>query len=221
MSRDDVADLVQRASRYLDTAPSEAGGPTANPRGDHDLDGIDVVPPGPHRRAAVLVPVVPRPDGLGVVFTVRSAHLRDHSGQIAFPGGKIDPTDATPADAAVREAREEIGLEAGAIRTLGYLDPYLSATGFLVMPVLGLVDPDAPLRLNPDEVADTFEAPLAYLLDRSRRRIESAAWQGRTRRYYVIAYGVHRIWGVTAGIVNNLHDRLYPPVGAPPRSRVS
>nr|USU30907.1 CoA pyrophosphatase [Methylobacterium sp. OTU13CASTA1] len=221
MKLDAVAELIDRAARYLDAEPPGPGDPTANPRGDHDLDGIDVVPPGPHRNAAVLVPVVPRPDGLGVVFTVRSAHLRDHSGQIAFPGGKIDPTDATPADAALREAREEIGVEAGAIRTLGYLDPYLSATGFLVMPVLGLVDPAATLRLNPDEVADTFEAPLSYLLDPGRRRIETATWQGRTRRYYVIAYGDHRIWGVTAGIVNNLHERLYPPSGTSPRMRVS
>ncbi|NEU12405.1 CoA pyrophosphatase [Methylobacterium sp. BTF04] len=212
MSRDDALDdLIARASAHLSADPPEPGDPTSNPRGDHDLDSDDAfVPPGPHRQAAVLVPVVPRDDGLGVLFTLRAAHLRDHSGQIAFPGGKIDPADATPADAALREAHEEVGLDAAAIRLLGYLDPYLSATGFLVMPVLGLVDPAAPLRLNPDEVADTFEAPLAYLLDRSRRRIESGTWRGRTRRYYAISYGPHRIWGVTAGIVNNLHERLFP-----------
>jgi len=95
MSADAVADFVARAAR-LDTEPPRPGEPTANPRGDHDLDGPEVVPEGPHRRAAVLVPVVPRPAGLGVIFTVRSAHLRDHSGQIAFPGGKIDPGDASP-----------------------------------------------------------------------------------------------------------------------------
>lgn len=93
---------------------------------------------------------------------------------------------------------------------LGYLDPYLSATGFLVLPVLGLVDPDAPLILNPDEVATTFEVPLSHLLDRTQRRIESALWRGRQRRYYAITYGDFRIWGVTAGIVNNLQERLYP-----------
>lgn len=208
---DALADFLGRAALHLPTHPPEPGDPTANPRGDHDLDPqTDFVPPTPHRRAAVLVPVVPRDDGLGVLFTVRAAHLRDHSGQIAFPGGKIDAEDATPAKAALREAHEEIGLEAAAIRTLGYLDPYLSATGFLVMPVLGLVDPQARLRLNPDEVADTFEVPLDFLLDPRRRRIESTTWQGRVRRYYVIAYGPHRIWGVTAGIVNNLHERLFP-----------
>lgn len=211
MNRDPLADLLIRAATHLSDQPPMAGDPTSNPRGDHDLDlSTEFIPPAPHRQAAVLVPVVPREDRLDVLFTLRATHLRDHSGQIAFPGGKIDPSDATPAEAALREAREEIGLEASAIRLLGYLDPYLSATGFLVMPLLGLVDPLASLRLNPDEVADTFEAPLDYLLDRRRRRIESTIWQGRVRRYYAISYGPHRIWGVTAGIVNNLHERLFP-----------
>jgi 8-oxo-dGTP pyrophosphatase MutT (NUDIX family) len=207
---DAVADLIDRAARYLSGEPSADGDPTSNPRGDHDLDGVDVVPAQPHRRAAVLVPLIPRDCGLHVLFTVRASHLRDHSGQIAFPGGKIDPGDPSPADAALREAREEVGLPADAIRVLGHLDPYLSATGFLVLPVVGLVEPEARLTLNHDEVAATFEVPLAYLLDPDRRRIESAVWRGRQRRYYVITYGEFRIWGVTAGIVNNLHARLFP-----------
>lgn len=207
-----LADLVARAAEYLSLEPPGDGAPTANPRGDHDLDGADtaVVPERPHRRAAVLVPVLPRDGGPQVLFTVRAAHLRDHSGQIAFPGGKIDAVDSSPADAALREAREEVGLPAEAIRVLGYLDPYLSATGFLVLPVLGLVNPEATLALNPDEVAATFEVPLIHLLDPAQRRIESAVWRGRQRRYYVITYGEFRIWGVTAGIVNNLQERLFP-----------
>ncbi|KQQ48720.1 DNA mismatch repair protein MutT [Methylobacterium sp. Leaf125] len=207
-----LADLVARAAEYLSVEPPGDGAPTANPRGDHDLDGADtaVVPERPHRRAAVLVPVLPRADGPHLLFTVRAAHLRDHSGQIAFPGGKIDAEDPSPADAALREAREEVGLPAEAIRVLGYLDPYLSATGFLVLPVLGLVDPEAELSLNPDEVAATFEVPLSHLLDPAQRRIESAVWRGRQRRYYDITYGEFRIWGVTAGIVNNLQERLFP-----------
>ena len=207
-----LADLVARAAEYLSLEPPGDGAPTANPRGDHDLDGADtaVVPERPHRRAAVLVPVLPRDGGPQVLFTVRAAHLRDHSGQIAFPGGKIDAVDSSPADAALREAREEVGLPAEAIRVLGYLDPYLSATGFLVLPVLGLVNPEATLALNPDEVAATFEVPLIDLLDPAQRRIESAVWRGRQRRYYVITYGEFRIWGVTAGIVNNLQERLFP-----------
>ncbi|MCJ2036565.1 CoA pyrophosphatase [Methylobacterium sp. J-068] len=219
---DPLPDFLARAARYLSAEPPGEGDPTSNPpasdfrawnpRGDHDLDGANpaIVPPRPHRRAAVLVPVVPRGDGLRVLFTVRASHLRDHSGQIAFPGGKIDPGDATPAEAALREAQEEVGLMAESIRVLGYLDPYLSATGFLVLPVLGLVDPAARLSVNPQEVAATFEAPLIHLLDRSERRIEQAVWRGRQRRYYAITYGEFRIWGVTAGIVNNLHERLYP-----------
>ncbi|GJD75740.1 CoA pyrophosphatase [Methylobacterium goesingense] len=213
MTHDDpLADLLARAAAHLCAEPPGDGAPTANPRGDHDLDGPEaaVVPKTPHRRAAVLVPVLPRADGLHVLFTVRAAHLRDHSGQIAFPGGKIDADDASPAHAALREAREEVGLVAEAIRVLGYLDPYLSATGFLVLPVLGLVDPRADLCLNPDEVAATFEVPLRHLLDPTQRRIESAVWRGRQRRYYAITYGEFRIWGVTAGIVNNLRERLFP-----------
>lgn len=204
-------DLLARAETRLSLEPPAPGDPTSNPRGDHDLDSSTrFIPAAPHRRAAVLVPVIPRADGPHLLFTLRAAHLRDHSGQVAFPGGKIDPGDATPIHAALREAREEVGLEPDAIRTLGYLDPYLSATGFLVTPVLGLVAPEAPLHLNAAEVAATFEVPLTYLLDRRRRRIESRIWQGRVRRYYVIEYGPHRIWGVTAGIVNNLHERLFP-----------
>ena len=206
-----LSDLLARAATLLSLEAPGPGDPTANPRGDHDLDtATDVIPAAPHRRAAVLVPVIPRGGDLHVLFTLRAAHLRDHSGQVAFPGGKIDPADATPVHAALREAHEEVGLAADAIRTLGYLDPYLSATGFLVTPVLGLVAPEAPLHLNAAEVAATFEVPLTYLLDRRHRRTESRIWQGRFRRYYVIEYGPHRIWGVTAGIVNNLHERLFP-----------
>ena len=127
--------------------PARAGYPTSNPRGDHSLepDGSAVIPPPPYRRAAVLVPVVARKSGRAIVLTQRAAHLRDHSGQVALPGGKIDPTDASPLAAALREAEEEVGLSSLHVRMLGYLDPYLSGTGFLVAPVIGLVDPEARL----------------------------------------------------------------------------
>lgn len=185
--------------------------PTSNLRGDHDLDaeGVAVAPPGPHRHAAVLLPVIARDDGLTVLFTVRSQGLRDHSGQISFPGGKIDPTDPGPADAALREAFEEIGLVPDAVRVLGYLDPYLSATGFLVVPVVGLLQPSFGLDLNPAEVAEVFEVPLAYLMDPAGHTLGSSSWRGRTRRYYAITYDERLIWGVTAGIVRNLYERLF------------
>lgn len=210
----DVEDFLLRAGAGLSKTPPGADDPTANPRGDHDLDeeGVAVAPPGPHRHAAVLVPVVSRADGLTVLFTQRSHGLRDHSGQISFPGGKIDPTDPGPADAALREAFEEIGLAPEAVRVLGYLDPYLSATGFLVVPVVGLLDPSFRLELNPAEVAEIFEVPLAHLMHSGGHTLGSGTWRGRTRRYYAISYGERLIWGVTAGIVRNLYDRLFSHV---------
>ncbi|GJE25293.1 CoA pyrophosphatase [Methylobacterium organophilum] len=208
---DTIEDFLARAERLLNRHPPGLGGPFANPRGDHSLDpaGLAHVPGAPHRLAAVLVPVVAGPEGLSLLFTTRAAHLRDHSGQIAFPGGKIEPGDATPADTALREAEEEVGLNIGEVSPLGYLDPYLSATGFLVTPVVGLVSTGARIAPNPAEVADVFEVPLAWLMDPLRFAVHSRAWKGRMRYFYAIPFGERLIWGVTAGIVHNLYERLY------------
>lgn len=202
--------FLQRAEAGLSQTPPGPDDPTSNPQGDHRLDpnGSAVIPPLPHRRAAVLVPIVARADGLFLVLTQRSAHLRDHSGQVALPGGKIDPEDETPLDAALREAEEEIGLRREAVRMLGYLDPYLSATGFLVTPVIGLVDPQATFAPNPEEVAAIFEVPLGFLMDAERYLLRSRSWQGRERYFYALTYGERLIWGVTAGILHNLRERL-------------
>ncbi|GJE12556.1 CoA pyrophosphatase [Methylobacterium longum] len=207
-----LIDFLARAESGLSADPPGPDDPTSNPRGDHSLDpdGSAVIPPPPHRRAAVLAPVILRAGGPSLVLTERAANLRDHSGQVALPGGKIDPADPGPADAALREAHEEIGLPPASVRLLGYLDPYLSGTGFLVTPVIGLVAPDATFRPNPNEVADVFEVPLAVLMDRERYRLRSRAWQGRTRWFYALTFGDRLIWGVTAGILNNLRERLYP-----------
>lgn len=209
---DDLDAFLARAESRLDRVPPGPGAPLANPRGDHDLDpqGFAVAPAAPHRHAAVLVPVVDRPGGVTLLFTRRAAHLRDHSGQVAFPGGKVDPEDLSPIDTALREAREEIGLSGEAVRPLGYLDPYLSATGFLVVPVVGLVARAASLIPNPAEVASVFEVPLAFLMDPARHLVRSGEWRGRTRYFYAIPFAEHLIWGVTAGIVHNLQERLYP-----------
>jgi len=208
---DDLSDFLHRAERGLLCEPPGSDDPTSNPRGDHDLDpdGFAVAPRQPHRLAAVLVPILPVPGGLAVVLTQRAAHLRDHSGQIAFPGGKMDPGDPSPIATALREAEEEIGLSPALVRPLGYLDPYLSATGFLVTPVVGLVEPNPHLTINPDEVADVFEVPLDHLMDPGRHLIKTRSWQGRMRIYYAIPFGQRLIWGLTAGIVHNLYERLF------------
>ncbi|MDP4024869.1 CoA pyrophosphatase [Methylobacterium sp. NEAU 140] len=215
---DPLAEFLARAAAGLSPTPPGPDDPTSNPRGDHSLDpdGSAVIPPPPHRRAAVLVPVVFREGGPTLVLTLRAAGLRQHSGQVALPGGKIDPDDPGPAAAALREAHEEIGLEPDAVRVLGYLDPYLSGTAFLVTPVIGLVAPGAAFRPNPEEVAEVFEVPLPVLMDPERYVLRSREWQGRNRWFYAMPFGERLIWGVTAGILNNLRERLYPEGGPAP-----
>jgi 8-oxo-dGTP pyrophosphatase MutT (NUDIX family) len=201
----------QRAIRLRpEPPPFLAGGPS--PRGDHSLDH-DARPPGSAapRPAAVLVPVVLRPDGPAILLTERAAHLRTHSGQIAFPGGKMDPADPTPLAAALREAEEEIGLDAREVEPIGYLDPYLSSSNFFVVPVVGLVPAGVQLRLNPDEVASVFEVPLAFLMDEVNHELHCREWNGRIRQYYAMPFGARYIWGVTAGILRNMYERLYVP----------
>jgi 8-oxo-dGTP pyrophosphatase MutT (NUDIX family) len=179
-------------------------------RGDLDQDpqlweraGVSATRP-----AAVLVPVVDRPDPT-VLLTQRTADLASHAGQIAFPGGKIEPRDATPAAAAMREAEEEIGLPHDRIEPIGYLDLYLTFSGFRVLPTVARVAPDYPLTINPSEVADAFEVPLAFLMDAQNHALHSRDWKGIVRRYYAMPFGERYIWGVTAGILRNLYERLY------------
>ncbi|MET0528378.1 MAG: CoA pyrophosphatase [Microvirga sp.] len=204
----DKLDFLTLAAERLRPEPPHLEDALANPRGDHSLDNVPLAYPLSPKPAAVLVPVVMREEP-ALLLTERSAHLRQHSGQIAFPGGRVDPTDASILDAACREAEEEIGLDSRFIAPLGYLDAYLSTTNYLVVPVVARISPSYTLKLNPHEVADTFEVPMSFLMDPARHELHSREWKGRLRRYYAMPYKGRYIWGVTAGIIRNLYERLY------------
>jgi 8-oxo-dGTP pyrophosphatase MutT (NUDIX family) len=157
--------------------------------------------------AAVLVAITDRPEP-GLILTQRSATLRKHPGQIALPGGRLDPGDADEVAAALREAHEEIALPPDQVDVIGTSDRYHTFTGFDIVPVLGVIPPDLPLRVQESEVHDWFELPLAYALDPSRRVRQSLVLEGMERHFYEIAWQERRIWGVTAAILVNLSRRL-------------
>jgi len=179
--------------------------------GDHVLSpqafAADVTRPG--KPAAVLAPIVARPEGATVLLTKRTAKLRQHSGQIAFPGGKIDPQDESPAAAALREAWEEIGLHARHIDPLGYLDIYATGTGFRIFPLVAIVRPPFELTLNPEEVDDAFEVPLRFLMDPANHQLHTREADGVARHFHAMPWEGRFIWGATAGMLKNLHARLY------------
>jgi 8-oxo-dGTP pyrophosphatase MutT (NUDIX family) len=199
-----------RARLSLDL-PEDALNPLIAPRrGDFALNTLtpDENAVGAARPAAVLAPIVARPEGATVLLTQRAAALRQHSGQVAFPGGKIDDKE-TPLQAALREAMEEIGLEASLIEPTGWLDPYLTGTGYRILTMTAIVDPSFTLTINPAEVDDVFETPLSFLMNAANHQRQSREWQGRVRHFYVMPHENHYIWGVTAGIIRNLYERLY------------
>ncbi len=179
-------------------------------RGDHDADPVmkKIAEVRPIRPAAVLVPVVDHPEPT-VLLTQRAQHLPNHAGQISFPGGKIEKADASPLAAALRETEEEIGLDRGAVEPLGYLDLYMTTLGYRIVPTVARIKPGFALKLNTSEVDLTFEVPLAFLMDQANVARHSRDWQGMTRHYYAITFGERYIWGVTAGILRNLHERIY------------
>ena len=159
-------------------------------------------------RAAVLVPLVERVDGWSVVLTLRSADLADHAGQISLPGGRIEPEDPDPLAAALREAEEEIGLSRDYVEHAGRLDTWFTGTGFEVTPIVGLVRPPPPYRPDPVEVAEVFEVPLAFILDKRNHQWRSRELAGRQRFFWAIPYLHRNIWGATAGMLVNLAEAL-------------
>jgi 8-oxo-dGTP pyrophosphatase MutT (NUDIX family) len=199
-----------RARLTLDVPPALTDFAAEGARGDLDLNpdmwikaGVKATKP-----AAVLVPVIDRSEPT-VLLTLRTAELASHAGQVAFPGGKIDPTDENPVAAALREAKEETGLAPTLIEPIGYLDLYLTFSGFRILPTVARVKPDFTLTLNPREVVETFEVPLKFLMTPGNHQRKTRDWNGMERDYYAIPFESRYIWGITAGILRNLYDRVY------------
>ena len=159
-------------------------------------------------KAAVLIPLLLKQDGLSVLLTQRTNHLRDHAGQISFPGGRMDPQDQSPNDTALRESKEEIGLDPGRVEIIGHLPQYLTVSGYSVTPVVGLVQTQAEYVLDEFEVADVFDVPLSFLLDPANHQVR--LWQSEQggRRFYSMPYENRFIWGATAGMLRNLYHLL-------------
>lgn len=179
-------------------------------RGDHDLNP-DMRPDQPLRPAAILVALVERKTGIGVLLTRRAEHLEHHPGQISFPGGHIEPTDRDATAAALRETHEEIGIAPERVDVLGCLNDYVTRTGFHVTPVVGAVHPPLDIRPDSREVDEVFEVPLAFFLDPANHHKHERLYEGVARSFYAMPYGDYYIWGATAGMLMDLYRTLTPP----------
>jgi 8-oxo-dGTP pyrophosphatase MutT (NUDIX family) len=186
----------------LDAPPAEIG------HDDYDLHP-ELRPATQERavEAAVLIPIIARPE-LTILFTQRTATLARHSGQVSFPGGRRDPSDLSPMETALRETQEETGIESAFIKVAGYLPRYRTGTGYDISPVVGVLATGFTLTPNPQEVADTFEAPLALFLDPANRKVETRVWGARERSFYVFTHNDRAIWGATAAILVDFAVRL-------------
>jgi 8-oxo-dGTP pyrophosphatase MutT (NUDIX family) len=204
--RFDEQEFRFRAPLRLHGAPPDVPG-----RSDDDLNPeARVIPEGEAPRpAAVLVPLVPRDGGLHMLLTERQPHMRQHAGQVAFPGGRIDETDLNPIAAALRETEEETGIQPYFVEPVGFLDSYLTSTNYRVIPVVGIVRPGFTVSPHDLEVADVFEVPLAFLMNPEHHERHSRDWQGRLRHYYAMPWQGRYIWGATAGMIRNLYSLMY------------
>ncbi len=189
------------AGRRLD----ESGNPNENLRLEH------LVPANAWKTAAVLVPVMAREPEATVLFTLRTSHLAAHSGQVSFPGGKIEECDLTPVETAIREAEEEVGIPPALVTPISLLDLHNTGTGFRIIPVLSLVDPGFEPIPHPGEVAEVFEVPLSFLMAEKNHRRHLREWNSSKILFYAMEFEQHFIWGATAAILRNLYERLYAP----------
>ncbi len=207
----DVADDEFSAATFRSRAVERGDVEDWRQYGDHvlNLDIAERLAAQTLRDAAVLVPLVDHGDRTGVLLTQRTAAMRTHSGQIAFPGGAVDPDDPSIEAAAMREADEEIGLSPSAIEPVGRLPHYLTVTGFRITPVLAVIRGDYSMTLNRQEVDDAFEVPFDFLMNPANHNRESRFWEGRERHFYAMPYKDRYIWGVTAGILRTLYERHY------------
>ncbi|RXF73523.1 NUDIX hydrolase [Hansschlegelia zhihuaiae] len=197
-------DFRLRAAERLLGAPPDPDDPETVPIGEHALLAPDRTP----RAAAVLIGIVAREEPQ-LLFTQRAKDLPVHAGQISFPGGKREPADPTPLATALREAHEEVGLDPALVTPLGYLDLYVTNSGFGIVGCVAEIDPGYRLILSPDEVEDAFEAPLGFLMRAENHRVEMREWTGGLREIHHMPWEDRHIWGVTAGLLKNLYERLY------------
>ncbi|WP_084398350.1 CoA pyrophosphatase [Henriciella aquimarina] len=200
----DLDDFLARARLRLDPVQGRERLPEGG-----DLEYLDPEAITNIRAAAVLVPLIPRKGGATALLTHRPETMPTHAGQVAFPGGKVDPEDADEVEAALREAEEEVGVVPDSVELVARGAPYITGTAFRIVPVIGVLPADFVPRPDPTEVADVFEAPLSFLMSAHNHTRRSGYWNGQTRHYFEMPWEGHRIWGVTAGIIRALYERLY------------
>ncbi|GAB5457113.1 MAG: CoA pyrophosphatase [Henriciella sp.] len=199
-----LEDFLAKAEAQLDPIEGHSQLPETGDLEHIERDMLNAIRP-----AAVLVPVIPRPSGATVLLTQRPETMAAHPGQVAFPGGKIDPGDANDVAAALREAEEEVGVDPASVGLIGRAAPYITGTAYRIVPVIGVLPADFKPVPDPTEVADVFEAPLDYLFKKANYHQASAFWKGKQRQYTEMFWDGFRIWGVTAGIIRVLYKTLY------------
>ena len=208
-----TADLRCRARGVLAPLESRVNAGSDAPAGRNDFElnpELEALADAEHKRpAAVLIPVIEGAKQASILFTQRTDELPTHAGQISFPGGKMDIGDTNVVETALREAREEIGLEAEYIDTIGFLDDYITSTGYRISPLVAVIRQGYSITPDHREVAEVFDVPLSFLMNVQNHEMHSREWRGAQRKFYAMPYGNRFIWGATAGMLRNLYEWLY------------